>query len=98
MTEARLKIDITPHIAAVARPGDTILIGFDRSLTDEELDQLREDFQDFTETTGVHIGFVERVTSMVVARAEEPPHKGDSELGCPPGCDSPFCDCPGTGS
>ena len=69
-TEAQLKInvDVTSKLAALARPGDTILIGFDRSLSDEELDQLREDFEHFTETTGVHIAFVEHVTSMVVAK------------------------------
>lgn len=71
-SEVRFKVDIMPHIAAAARPGDTILIGFDRSLSDEELDQLREDFADFTETTGVHIAFVEHATSMVVAGPERP--------------------------
>ena len=70
MAEARLSIDITPKIAALARPGDTILIGFDRTLSDEELDDLCEGFQDFTETTGVHIAFVEHATSMAVARPE----------------------------
>lgn len=59
------------ELAAIARPGDTILIGFDRTLSDEELDQLREDFEHFTETTGVHIGFVEHATSMVVMRPED---------------------------
>ena len=63
--------DAVVAVAALARPGDTILIGFDRTLTDEELDDLREGFQDFTETTGVHIAFVEHATSMVVARADE---------------------------
>jgi len=58
------------RLAAVAQPGDTVLIGFDRSLSDEELDQLREDFEDFTETTGVHIGFVEHAASMVVAKGQ----------------------------
>jgi hypothetical protein len=70
MAEARLKIDITPQIAAIARPGDTIMLGFDRSLSDSELDQLREDFEGFTDATGVHIAFVEHVTSMVVAQGE----------------------------
>ncbi len=60
-----------PRIAAVARPGDTIMIGFDRTLTDEELDDLREGFEGFTNTTGVHIAFVEHATSMVVARGSE---------------------------
>jgi hypothetical protein len=59
-----------PRIAAVARPGDTIMIGFDRTLTDEELDDLREGFEGFTNTTGVHIAFVEHATSMAVARAQ----------------------------
>lgn len=70
-TEAHLSIDITPEIAALARPGDTILIGFDRTLSDEELDDLREGFRGFTETTGVHIAFVEHATSMAVARGSE---------------------------
>ena len=64
--------DAIVTMAALARSGDTILIGFDRSLSDEELDQLREDFTKFTEMTGVHIGFVEHVTSMVVARHGDP--------------------------
>ena len=71
---ADLKIEVgtvVPMIAALARPGDTILIGFDRTLSDEELDDLREGFQDFTDTTGVHIAFVEHATSMVVARGSE---------------------------
>lgn len=70
---ARIKVDIMPYICAAARPGDTILIGFDRTLSDEELDDLREGFTGFTETTGVHIAFVEHATSMVVARGSEQP-------------------------
>jgi hypothetical protein len=68
--EMKINVNIDPRWAAFAQPGDTILIGFDRSLTDEELDALRESFEDFTEVTGVHIGFVEHVTSMVVAKGE----------------------------
>lgn len=63
-----LKIDILPQIAAVARPGDTILIGFDRSMTDDELIELRESFKGFTEVTGVHVGYIEHATSMVVCQ------------------------------
>ena len=59
------------YIAAVARPGDTVLIGFDRTLTDEEFEDLREGFGGFTATTGVHIAFVEHAVSMVVARPGE---------------------------
>jgi hypothetical protein len=66
-----IHVDVKPHIAAVARPGDTVLIGFNRALSDNELDQLREDFEGFSETTGVHIVFVEQVSSMVVAKGPE---------------------------
>lgn len=67
-TDLKLQIDITPQIAAVARSGDTIMLGFNRTMSDAELEQLREDFSGFTEATGVHIAFVEQVDSMVVAR------------------------------
>ena len=68
MAEAELKINIVPQVAGVAEPGDTIMIGFDRSLSDFELAELREGFAEFTEITGVHIAFVEHVSSMVVAK------------------------------
>lgn len=69
-SEVRFKVDIMPAVAAIARPGDTVLIGFDRTLSDQEYADLREGFEGFTATTGVHIGFVEHATSMVVARPE----------------------------
>lgn len=66
-------IEFSPHIAAVAKPGDTIMIGFDRTLTDGELEDLREGFKGFTEKTGIHVAFVEHATSMVVARPDTDP-------------------------
>lgn len=60
------KIDI----AAVARPGDTILISFDRTLDDSELADLDEAFSGLSEQTGVHIGIVEGASSMAVVRPE----------------------------
>jgi hypothetical protein len=71
MATAELKINVMPTIAAVAEPGDTILIGFDRTLEDEELEDLREGFHDFTAVTGVHVAFIEHATSMVVAKGPE---------------------------
>jgi hypothetical protein len=68
--ELRINAVADPRWAAFARPGDTIMIGFDRSLTDAELEQLGEDFQGFTDATGVHIAFVEHAVTMVVARPE----------------------------
>lgn len=65
--EAAMELAVT----AVARPGDTIMIGFNRTLDDEELEDLREAFQGFTDATGVHIGFVEQVAAMVVARPKD---------------------------
>lgn len=69
-TDLNFTSNMMPNVAAIARPGDTIMLGFDRTLSDDELEQLREDFSGFTEKTGVHIAFVEHVTSMVVARPE----------------------------
>lgn len=69
MTERELLEAIT--VAAVAEPGDTILIGFDRTLEDEDLESLREGFEGFTEVTGVHVAYVEHATSMVVARSKD---------------------------
>ena len=72
MADAKLTVgvDIVPHIAAIARPGDTILIGLRDRMTDEELGYLVEDFKEFTETTGIHIALIEGVTSMVVVRPD----------------------------
>lgn len=57
-----------PELAAVARPGDTLMVSFNRTLADEELDDLREGFQQFTESTGVHIAFVEQASGLAVLR------------------------------
>lgn len=74
MAEARLHVDIRPHIAAVARPGDTVLIGFDHTLDEAELEAIYEAFEGFTNETGIHVAVVERASSMIVARP------GDDEL------------------
>lgn len=72
-------IEIPHTLAAVARPGDTILIGFARRMSDEELEGMRSDFEQFTEVTGIHIAFVEGATSMVVARPDPAPYEVDAE-------------------
>lgn len=58
------------RIAAVARRGDTVLIGMNTVMTEEELAFLQEQFEDFTETTGIHVAVVENVSSMAVLRGE----------------------------
>lgn len=57
-------------IAAVARPGDTVLIGFSRDLTDEDIEVLGELFRPLI-GQGIKVGYVDQVTSMVVVRPGE---------------------------
>lgn len=68
MTEP-LHVDIHPQIAAVARPGDTVLIGFADQLTDEDIEALDESFRPLMDQ-GIKVGFMDQVTSMVVFRPD----------------------------
>lgn len=54
-------------IAAIAQPGDTVLIGFADPLDQEEIESLDEAFEPLRRT-GVEIGFTDGVSSMVVIR------------------------------
>ena len=63
-------VDVRPHIAAVAKPGDTVLIGFAHNLTDDEIEALDESFRPLIDQ-GIKIGFVDQVTSMVVVKGPE---------------------------
>lgn len=76
-----IHVDVRPHIAASARPGDTVVVGFNRTLTDEELDELYAQFNGFTETTGIHVAIVEDVSSMVVLRGPEDEEYRDAGAG-----------------
>jgi len=67
MAEMNIKAQVLGY-AAVARPGDTILVGLDRALSDEELEHLQDEYENLTEQTGVHIVLLENVTSMTVVR------------------------------
>lgn len=58
------------HIAAIARPGDTVLIGFAHELTAEDIEALDESFRPLAEL-GLKVGFTDNVTSMVVFRPGE---------------------------
>lgn len=62
-------IDVRPHIAAVASPGDTVLIGFAHSLTDEDIEAMEENFRPLIDQ-GIKVGFLDQVTSMVVVKGE----------------------------
>jgi len=73
-----IHVDVRPHIAAVARPGDTVLIGFAHNLTDEEIEALDESFRPLIDR-GLKIGFMDQVVSMVVFRSDEGDELEDGE-------------------
>ena len=54
-------------LAVIARPGDTILIGFERPLTDEDIEAMDENFRPIIDE-GIKVGYLDSVTSMVVVR------------------------------
>jgi len=60
-------VDVRPHIAAVAKPGDTVLIGFEGSLCEDDIDAIDASFRPFIDA-GIQIGFLDKVTGMVVLR------------------------------
>lgn len=66
-----INVDIRPHIAAVAQPGDTILIGFAHPLTDEDIEAMDANFGPLIRETGVKIGYLDNVTGMVVIKGEQ---------------------------
>lgn len=68
-----VNLNIVPQIAAVARPGDTILVGFGYALSDAEIEEIERNFRPLV-NQGIKIGFIDQVTSMVVA-------KGSAESG-----------------
>lgn len=59
--------DIKIVHAAVAKPGDTVLIGIEGPIDDETIDALEEHFQPYVEA-GIIVGYIDNVTSMVVMR------------------------------
>lgn len=66
--EAREKAQAI-QIAAVAKPGDTIMVGMDVVVTDQEYQLLLERYQPLLES-GIRVFLVEHCTSMVVVRPE----------------------------
>lgn len=58
-----------PAAVAVARPGDTLVIGFSIPLDDDQYSQLAETFKPLTEQ-GIKVAFADHVTAMVVARGD----------------------------
>lgn len=55
-------------IAAVAAPGDTLVVGFNRRVSDEEFDLMREQWGDVVGESGVRLVAFDGVVSLVVVR------------------------------
>lgn len=56
-------------IAAIARPGDTVILAFHGYLTDEDIEELNESFRPLKEK-GVEVAFTDQVASIVVVRPD----------------------------
>lgn len=56
--------------AAVARPGDTIVVAFSRAISDEEYTAFAENWKPLTEQ-GIKVAFVDQVASMIVAKGSD---------------------------
>lgn len=63
-------MNIPESAAAVARPGDTLLITLRDRLSDDELDEMYASLQGFFAETGVHIALLEGVEMVTVVRPE----------------------------
>lgn len=63
-----------PHtayqLAAIARPGDTVLLTFNRPLDDAEIADLEASFAPLKDR-GVEVHFTDQVSGMVVIRPDE---------------------------
>lgn len=66
-----VELDVKGGSAAVARSGDTLVVGFRDSLTAEEFDLLRERFQPILDM-GIKVFLVEQNVSLAVLRPDEP--------------------------
>lgn len=75
MAESRVKIDITPNIAAIVRPGDNLILGFNRSIAEEECAMLRDKLS--TLIPGIKIIVIDNVSSMVVHKPDEHDNRKD---------------------
>lgn len=64
----------TPHtayqLAAIARPGDTVIIAFHGNLTDDDIQALDESFQPLIDR-GIQVAFTDQVSSIIIARPDE---------------------------
>lgn len=57
------------HVAAVVRPGDTVIVGFSEQLTEGEIEAARGHFEGLAEQ-GITVHFACPVSEIVVVRGD----------------------------
>lgn len=71
-TPEKIEIDIEAAVSVtVVRPGDTLLVGYDRLLSDDEYALLQERFQPLHDEHGVRTFVVENAQHLLVVRKKE---------------------------
>lgn len=65
MPEIDVKLSV--DMAAVAQPGDTLVVALNRMVSDEEFETLRERFEPL-KSSGIRVFLVENASSMVVVK------------------------------
>lgn len=71
----RKKVDPLIGSAATASPGDTLIVGFDRAISDDEYEEFQSRFRPLIDQ-GVKVFLVEHCTSLAVVKG--------ANLGQPP--------------
>lgn len=68
MAEApEIEVKLSVDMAAVAQPGDTLVVALNRTVSDEEFETLRERFEPL-KSSGIRVFLVENASSMVVVK------------------------------
>jgi hypothetical protein len=58
------------QVAAVAKPGDTILVGYDHRLDEEEFEEMTTRLRAVGDELGIRFGVIEGASSVIVVRKE----------------------------
>lgn len=82
------------QVAAIARPGDTILVGYDHRLSDEEFQEMTSRLRTIGDDLGIRFGVIEGASSVIVVRSEgdiDGVPQGDSFCSFPHSHTREFC-------
>jgi hypothetical protein len=58
------------QLAAIAKPGDTILVGYDHRLSDKKFQEMTDRLRSIGEELGVQFGVIEGASSVTIVRPE----------------------------